>query len=472
MNSFIQAIDNTRNVTRTENGGVTFDTSTDACVDLFFNIGAARSAMRTIGKSKFIGNFVAAYEQDPETAIKIMLWTRDVRGGAGERQIFRVILSYVEKYYPQYLEGIVNIIPEIGRWDDLLTLETEQGRALATSKIRSALNQRNGLCAKWMPRKGKVAARLRSDLGWSPKFYRKTLVNLTNVVEQKMCSNQWDEINFEHVPSLAASRYQRAFATRAPMAYAKYCNSLSAGTAKINSGAVYPYDVIKSLTTGNTTASVAQWEALPNYLEGSTERLLPMVDVSGSMDMFKISDSTSVMTVALGLGLYLADKAPGEFKDTFLTFSSRSRLQHLRGDLVAKLNQMRSSDWGMSTSLESAFKEILAVATANRVDPDQMPTMLVVLSDMEFDYAGSQAPMDYAARSYEEEGYKLPKVVFWNLAARSTEGNVPVRFDEDGVALVSGFSPSIMKSILSGDDFSPRAIMQRAISDPRYDIFS
>jgi hypothetical protein len=268
-----------QNNTVTENGMTTNSSSLNACVDLFFTIGA----MRGQNKERLISKFSLALLNDPNRAMKILFWVRDIRGGAGERQIFKDIMVYLAENHPQFLKENIPYVSEYGRWDDLLTLVGTKLETEALTQIRWALENKNGLAAKWMPRKGPVANRLRQFLEMSPKQYRKTLVELTKVVETQMCSNEWESIDFGKLPSVASARYQKAFWKRNEAGYKAYIASLQKGEAKINASAVYPYDVTKSLQRGNADVAIEQWKALPNYMEGSTERILPVVDVSGSM---------------------------------------------------------------------------------------------------------------------------------------------------------------------------------------------
>jgi len=208
MNSFVNAAKSQK--ARTANGMKALKSTASNCVDLFFKIGASR------GKN-IIPQFTAAYVEDMHVAMRIAQWARDVRGGAGERQLFRDILMYLDKNDPDAAVALIRKVPELGRWDDLLLPFTSNVvKDFAYSMIRDALNNGNGLCAKWMPRKGEQAAELRSYLGWTPKYYRKRLVELTNVVETAMCANKWDNINFNHVPSVASARYKKAFARHTP----------------------------------------------------------------------------------------------------------------------------------------------------------------------------------------------------------------------------------------------------------------
>lgn len=463
MNDFVEAVKNVQVETNTLNGMKTFDGSKSSLVDLFFQIGSSRG-------QNLSSQFVRAIQEDETLALRLLMWARDIRGGAGEREVVRQILKGLETTNSAALMRLMPHIPEYGRFDDLLIFETPAARVRAFAIIASALKAGNGLAAKWCPRKGKTAVELRQYMGLSPKAYRKMLVALTRVVETQMCANQWTEINYSQVPSLAAARYQAAFKRHDQAGYDDYKTSLIQGQAKVNAAAVYPYDVIKSYyNQGDTVVVQAQWEALPNYV--GNDLILPLVDVSGSMTCPVAGNSNlSCMDVAVSLGLYLADKNQGPFKDMFLTFSEDSRLEILRGNLIEKIRQMEMSEWGMNTNLESAFKRILNYATEWKVPRRHMPKYLLILSDMEFDTAvdQDQSAMQMITERYLRSGYQVPKVVFWNLNAR--KGNVPVRFDEQGTALVSGFSPAIMKSILSAEHFSPMSIMLETLNSPRYAI--
>jgi len=463
----------------TENGMATNSSSLSAVVDLFFNIGA----MRGQDKERLIATFSKAFYQDPTRAMKILFWARDVRGGAGERQIFRDIMGYLVESHPEALKINLNLIPEFGRWDDLLVLEDTKLQADAFNLIQKALlEDQDGLCAKWMPRKGVTAAKLRNHMGLTPKLYRMVLVSLTNVVEQLMCAKRWEDIDFSKLPSVAGARYQKAFWKNAKEQYEAYIGKLQKGEAKINAGAVYPYDITKSLRSGNADVATEQWKALPNWMEGANEMILPMVDVSGSMSCPAGGNpNVTCMDVAVSLGLYISEKNEGPFKDAFLTFSGKPELQVLTGSLKDRFQQLSRSDWAMNTNLEAAFKQVLDQAVKHDVSQDQMPDKILILSDMEFDEA--TATRSYWGRNdntsewnstaqqmienmYNNAGYKMPKIVYWNIQSRN--GQSPVRFDKQGTALISGFSPAIMTSVITAEEFTPASIMDETILSERY----
>jgi len=465
----------------TANGAVTNASSLNKNVDLFFLAGASR------GKD-ITSTFAGALVEDSEVAVRVLEWARDARGGAGERETFRKLFGYLIRTEPKLAERVLPKVPELGRWDDvLMTFGTSLERD-ALRMISFALKDvQDGLCAKWMPRQGAEANKIRSYMKLSPKLYRKLVVGLSNTVEQKMCAQDWTGIVYPHVPSVAAARYQKAFLKHDPAGYGKYKEKLVSGEAKINASAVYPYDVIRSLTHGDKTVANAQWASLPNYLEGSDENILPVVDVSGSMSGVPVSGSVTALDVAISLGLYTSERMGGVFKDQFVTFSGVPQMIKLKGDLSQRYSQMSQSDWGMNTDIGAVFKLILTAAVKGKVPQKEMPTKILILSDMEFDAcittggsgkktsymstggsAVSVSAMEFIEKEYADAGYKVPQIVFWNLNGRA--GNSPVTYNKVGAALVSGFSPSIVKSVLGGEEMTPISIMLKTVMVERYDF--
>ncbi len=469
-NAILSETSRTANVARTANGMKALKSTLSNTTDLFFKIGASR------GKN-ITSQFSKAYAEDREMALRVAQWARDVRGGAGERELFRQVLKHLEATNKDELLNtrLLRNVSEIGRWDDLLVFTDAEVKQVAFNLIREALEAGNGLCAKWMPRKGPLAIELREAFGWSPKFYRKRLVELTKVVETQMCAKEFDSINFSHVPSLAMSRYSKAFGKNAPDAFTAYKEALKKGdpkVAKVNAGAVYPYDIVKNVRRGDSALANEQWKALPNFMGDAS--VLPLVDVSGSMTA-KVGGQTkaelSCLDVAVSLGLYCSDKNTGPFKDVFLTFSSKPKFVTLTGTLSEKVRKMERSNWEMSTNLHAAFDEILRVAVSNNVAREDMPKVLLIMSDMQFNCCTGfdDRAIQMIRRKYNDADYEMPNVVFWNINAYE---NVPVRFDEKGTALVSGFSPSIVKAVLAADmdSMTPEAVMKKAVMSDRYTL--
>jgi len=480
-------------LTRTDNGAVTNATSLNKNVDLFFTIGASRGK-DPVELQKL---FDTALHENFEIAVRILLWSRDVRGGAGERQIFKDLMNQALTYLKNEssenrIQNFMDKVVEVGRWDDLIALFFNTDFEYhALRKIRHGLLvEGNALAGKWMPRPkhSKEANKIRSFLKMTPSEYRKLLVNLSDTVEQKMCAKEWGKINYEHVPSLAQARYTQAFMRNDGVRYQQYLDSLAKGESKVNTAAVYPYDVIKTLNFGKKSLANSQWDNLPNYCEGNDGNVLPVVDTSGSMGTPVGGNSNlTCIDVAVSLGLYLSERLGGKFKDHFVTFSANPEMQRVKGDLASRYHSMRRAEWGMNTDVIAVFETLLAKATEYGASENIMPKTVLILSDMQFDMGTrsmysmfdrhnkshktndyNKSTMDSIKARYETAGYGLPNIVWWNLNA--SMGNVPVSFDEQGTALVSGFSPSIMKSILGGEDMTPNSIMMETVMVDRYKV--
>jgi hypothetical protein len=454
----------------TANGMAAHSTTTNALLDLFFVIGSARNVDISV-------KFMRAFTTDPVNTLRMLFWARDVRGGAGERDTFRKLMSVVETHEPKMAIELIPVIPLYGRWDDLEAFVTAPVQLAAAAHWAQAIQSGDGLAGKWANRKGHWANLIRRALKMDPKTYRKTVVPLTQVVETQMCAQQWDQINYSHVPSVASARYAKAFGRHDPVRYTEYKAAALKGDAKINSQALYPYDVLRGVNLGDAATALAQWENLPNYL-GDTGFILPLVDTSGSMHSpvgGQKGSGLSCLDVAVSLGLYLADKQQGPFANMFLNFDTNSKIHVLKGNLLEKHAQLRACAWGGSTNLESAFKEILRVAVMGRVTPDQMPRTLLVITDLGFNtYTGGMNTTAWGMvqQIYARHNYQVPQIVWWNVSHRAGgyggDANFPVQANQGGTALVSGFSPSILKQVLNSHTCTPEQIMWNTIQDDRY----
>lgn len=487
MNKFVETWKNNEETlfTCTENGALTYKTSGNACVDLFFKIGA----MRGQDTNRLIQMFKEAYSENPNLAVRILLWVRDIRSGAGERKIFRDIMLWLENYEPVVVEAILPKISELGRFDDLLIFRSHRVQQVALKIYEQALRDKNLLAYKFLPSEGGAKRReynlLRNYLNLTPRQYRKLKSKFNQVVETKMSARQWTEINYSHVPSLAHSRYRKAFSRHDPIGYQTYSAALiknieegvTTSDVKINAGAVYPYDVLKDAIArrhyGLTIKSEenvvqAQWAALPNYMQD--KNILPLIDVSGSMaSQVGNNKNLTCMTVAVSLGLYMATKNTGPFNGMFVTFHSDPQLVTLKSnDIIDNVQQVMTSPWGYSTNIDAALKLVLNHAVKNKVSQRDLPEYLVVLSDMEFDDSGDNVQYETYKQDFRNAGYEAPKIVWWNIQSRNDHS--PIRVNDQGTALVSGFSPSIAKSIMSGEDISPVSIMLKTIMSDRYKL--
>ena len=433
------------NYTTTTNGAITNQTSGKECLDLFQRIGN----MRHQDSLHILEDFETAYIENKELATQVLFWARAARIGSGERKTFHTILSEIGKTSPDFISDNAKTIAELGYWKDLVPyLHIKNVVAVFAQAIRD----KDRLACKWAPRKCAV---LRDELKMTNKEYRKWLSEHSETVEQKMSEKSWSDIEYSSVPGSAMRRYGGAFDKQDTQRFEDWKNDK---TSKASVSATYPHEVLQ---TNDEALAEKLWNNLPDLLSDSDENILPMIDVSGSM-------FGQPLAVAISLGMYLSERTKGEFKDMFLTFSEDPQLVRLAGDSVKeRLDNIVEANWGMSTDFEQAYRHILRVAKKHNVVPDSMPTMLLVLSDMQFnDSQRGMTHFNHMKERYEQAGYELPKIVFWNLDAHM---GTPAECDDDSVAMVSGFSPSIMKAILNAEDFTPMDVMMEALKDIEID---
>jgi hypothetical protein len=437
------------NYTTTTNGAITNQTSGKECLDLFQRIGN----MRYSDRLSILEDFNRAYEEDKELATQVLFWARAARVGSGERKTFHTILSEIGETSPDFISDNAKTIAELGYWKDLLQYFHIPK---VISVFAQAIRDKDRLACKWAPRKCAV---LRDELKMTNKEYRKWLKKHSETVEQTMSEKEWGEVNYSSVPGSAMRKYSRAFTKQDSKRFDEWKNDK---TTKASVSATYPHEV---LACDDSALADKLWDNLPDLLSESEENILPMIDVSGSM-------FGQPLAVAMSLGMYLSERTKGEFRDLFLTFSENPELVRLQGDTVQdRLSNISQADWGMNTDFGKAFEHILRVAKKHNVLPDSMPTMLLVLSDMQFDESQGRTDTHFSwmEEEFEKAGYKLPKIVFWNLDAHF---GTPARCSDDSVAMVSGFSPSIMKAVLNAEEFNPVSVMMEALKDIEIDYIN
>jgi hypothetical protein len=475
MNKFFNAIKT--NDTFTENGMVAHSTSGSSVLDLFYRMGSSRSNPQDI-----VALFEMAYAEDKNLALKAMFHNRDIRGGQMERDTFRYMFRWLCVNDPGVAVKVLQFVPFYGRWDDVLVALNTRIEANVINMIEDALIAGDALCAKWMPREksanSNTAKYLMNGLGLTPRRYRKLLANANKAVEVQMCANEWAEINFNHVPSVANMKYSKAFWRHDGERYGDWINNIGKVDAKtgvvnkINAGAIFPHDVLKGYIKGSRSNDVTvdqMWANLPDFL-GDGESFIPVIDTSGSMydwESSRISGDLYAGDVATGLGIYLAERNKSVFKNGMITFSDEPNLVILSGTLEQKVRQVRCASVHGTTDVEAVFRLILDKAKAARLPQEDMPKNIVILSDMQFNDCVDK-PSDNAlsmiTRMYESAGYRIPNVIFWNLASK--EGT-PTKMNSKGTALVSGYSPSIMTGLLKGD-MTPMGVMMGVLLSERY----
>lgn len=442
----------------TANNAVTHSTSLDYCVDMFFLAGASRS----MSEKDIITVFERAYAQDKQLAAKILFWSRDARGGAGERRFFQIVMKHIVSTYPEVADQLMIHTPIFGYWKDVFVIETPTENNLNWLMYQLEESDNKNLLAKWFPRKGPWFSAMHKYMKKSPKEFRQMLVEMTRVVETQMCNRDWSSIEYSKVPSVAMNRYRNAFFKHDGDRMTQYISDVKSGNAKINASVLFPHQLYQAIQGGqNADAVEAQWNAMPDYMADSTERILPVCDVSGSMTGLP-------MDVSVSLGLYISERNKGIFKDAFITFSEDPEMQYLQGTLSQRMSQLSNASWGYSTDLQKVFRLILDSAVRESIQPDEMPTKILIISDMEFNEAGVNTNLDAIRAQYTQWGYTMPEIVFWNVNGRI--GNSPAQVGDENVGLVSGFSPSILKSILKGKIYGPRELMLDTVMTDRYKL--
>lgn len=429
------------------------------------------AAMR--GQPGVVDLFVKAFNENEMFAIANILYLRDIRGGLGERNSFYQILQYLEVNDIDMCKRVIKKIPMLGRWKDIFELKTLDARLYAYAMVKGALANQDGLCAKWMPRQGVFANELRAFMQLTPKQWRKTLVNLTNVVESKMCAKEWDSIDYKAVPSQAARIYASAFSRHAEAEYKEFLENVKSGKTTINAGAINACDVIKYFWDhGKNRDAIIQanadalWNALPKPVKAPNA--IVMVDSSSSMNHG--SAKVAPMTAAFAVGMYVAQHAEGAFKDKLLTFNTTSKIYNLDSNASVhdRLTVMKEAAWGGSTNYESAFSELVIYCQRNGIT--ELPKQLIVVSDMQFNQSSRSADgaLATARTIVRQAGFEMPQIVYWNVnssACTHAEAN------ENGVALINGFSTNALNSVIGLDewkDVSPIDVMLETLSNDRY----
>jgi hypothetical protein len=482
-NPLVRGLTVDSNYTLTEKGAMTNKSTLNDVLDWF----GAGGALRTRSELDITNLFSRAFAQDKLLALKVLFYFRDVRMGQGERKTFRTILAWLANRYADVAKKNLENVPFYGRWDDLYALMgtplEKDVFAIFSEQLKADIKgMKKGdsvsLLAKWLKSENtssnesrRLGHKTREALGLSPKKYRKILSALRkhiDVLEVKMCAGNWKDIDFEKVPSKASLNYRKCFGKHDQERYAAYLSAVEKGEAKMNAGAVYPYEILEKITASYSEQDIKSldllWKSMPNWLEGNEHYGLVIADTSGSM-------TGRPMSIAVSLAIYFAQRNVGPFQNVWMNFSQAPTLQHLRGNNLKEIYcNIDRINWSGTTNLQSAFDLILNTAVSHGVAQKDMPAVLYIVSDMEFDCACSSnksTNFQVMKKKFEAAGYKLPNVVWWNVNARNEQ--YPIRTDDTGTALVSGCSPSILKSLLSAKTFDPMSIVYETVNNPRYD---
>ena len=494
--SYLYNLKKEASYTRTLNGALTHNTTGDACLDFF----AVAGGMRYRRKADQIRLFDRAYIETPDLAMKLLFHIRDIRGGMGERSLFRTLLRHVAFAWPESARINAEYIAEFGRWDDLLCLLGTPAADKAVDTIRiqlakdeAALKRREAgeedapisLLAKWMPsdntssmRTRKTAVRLMAALGMKRKEYRRLVTALrarTGLVECRMTRKQPEKINYEAVPAQAMLKYRCAFMRNDKDRFTEYLVEVASGDKQMHTGTLFPYEVLRPFFNGgfNWSAQEAKgmealeqlWDHLPGTVNNTNA--ISVVDTSGSM--YTSYGPLMPALISQAMGLYCAERCEGLFHNHLITFESTPHLIEIHGtSLRDKLRYIGTLPWGGSTDLEAVFNLILSAAVDGKAKQEEMPQVLYIFSDMEFNCAirgADKTVYENARELFEAYGYQMPAVVFHNV--NSWQMQAPVTAHTRGTALSSGASTCMMEHKFDGN-ITPMDHMLRVLNSKRY----
>ncbi len=474
---------NEANLTRTENGALTHRSTGSHCLNLFAAIGALRdrSADETARR------FLRAYAEDPDLAMKILFYARDIRGGLGERSVFRTLLVWLAENEKPSLVRNLPYIAEFGRWDDLLVLLDTSARPEAIALLREQFEAdrsalQNGgavsLLGKWLPSVNaskaetvRLAKELSRAFGLREAEYRKALSALRAAIrilendlrERKYC------FDYAKQPSRALFKYRKALQRSDGARYQAFLSRVARGEAQMHTAALMPYDIVAAAYRAQESERAAlntTWNALEDFTNG--ENAIVVADGSGSMYW---GGKPLPATVAQSLAIYFAQHNKGAFHNHFITFSANPRLVELQGrDIVEQVRFCRSFNECADTNLQKVFELILRAAVLHQVPQCELPTTLYIVSDMEFNCCTRDASLtnfEYAKKLFRSRGYELPQVVFWNVQSRNEQQ--PVKMNEQGAALVSGCTPRIFAQVMRGE-MDPYTNMLHTVCTERYEV--
>ena len=472
----------TANRTFTENGAITPRSTGSDCLNLFATIGA----LRTQSEAEIENRFLRAYAENPDLAMKILFYARDIRGGLGERSVFRTVLRWLAENEKTSLVRNLSLIAEYGRWDDILVLLNTPACREAESVLYKQFladmkalenGEQVSLLGKWMPSVNasnkeavQMAKHLARIFGMNDAQYRKALSALRaeiRIIENNLRERDYT-FDYAKQPSRAMFRYRHAFMRNDQERYQAFMTQVKTGEVTLHTRTLMPYEIVTStykVQENEREALNVTWNALEDFT--NNENAIVVADGSASMYWYSNPEPAAV---AQSLAIYFAERNRGAFHNHFITFSMSPRLVEIKGkDIVEKARYCRTFTECANTNLQAVFELILRTAVENRVPQKDLPTTLYIVSDMEFDSCIQDASLsnfENAKALYRRRGYMLPRVVFWNV--RSRNQHQPVRMNEQGVALVSGCTARIFSQVMSGE-MDPYTNMMNVIGSTRYE---
>ena len=483
----------------TENGAVGYKKFGNTFVDFNFRI----SSYRNMDESAIMADFFEMMNEDQILAMKMLFMARDVRGGLGERRLFKVIMKNLADTNPDLVKKVIPIIPEYGKWDDLFELFGTKCEKQMVSFVKDQINKdlisasKNesiSILAKWMPSINtsnrntvNMAYKFANEMKLTPRQYRKMLTNLRSILnlpETNLSANRIDKVVYPEVASKAHLNLKNVFLRKDADRYIAFLESTKRGETKINAATLAPYEVWnkyageqsyysrRSVKYDETLEQL--WKNLKSY--GNLENTLVVADGSGSMSVKLGKTNITALDVAQSLAVYFGERCEGQYKNNFITFSERPQLVNFGdGTLKSKIDIVSKYTEVANTNIEAVFDLILTTAKSKNMSQEDLPKTIVVISDMEFDSAtcsnrGSRLNktlFEGIQDKYAENGYQLPRLAFWNVNSRNLA--VPIQINKMGVNLVSGFNQAAIKMVMSGN-LDPFLAIKDMLDNKRYDL--
>ena len=512
--------------TFTENGALALSTSGDKCLDFFTRI------VRNAPLNDYLSAFTEAYNESPEMALQMLLNLRDIRDGKGEKLISQILMIYLKFAKPSVYRYLLPKFISYGYWKDILVIcditqryflkiepsadklniinlidyemtlmAIEIKKDLAILSETSSAKKAISLAGKWAPSEGchydkqvkvPLSKRLRNLLSMSAKDYRIAISKLRahlNILEMLMATGRFSNIDFSHIPSVAHNKMRAAFKREKnsagketeerkelKMRYEEYLKALSKGdpSVKINTKGIQPHELIvkyleKDSYLDETTE--AQWRSLVDEIRkiGTFNNTMAIVDVSASM-------LGVPMQVSIALGILIATLTCAPYNGQMITFHEKPSWFSIdiNESLLENVKKTKNMSWGGNTNILSVFQLILKKAVDNHLTQEQMIKQLFIFTDMQFDKASSfqsgwKTTYKTITKMYSDAGYITPKIIFWNLRTSITK-TLSVDKGEEGVAMLSGFSAELLKSILNAEIITPLSLLLKVLEPYKIDL--
>ena len=480
---YIEALYEELNKVYTEKGDLAYKSTGSFCLDFFSVVGGMRNTQKLV-----MPLFLKAFSENKLLAIKLLFYCRDVRGGLGERDIFRLILNFLGNFHPEVARQLIPFIPEYGRFDDYLVLLYTQIKDDVINAIKEQLemdieNKNNGksisLLAKWLPSINTSNAEAREmaniiaeGLGMNAEKYRKTLSYLRKglIIENNLRTKDYT-FDYDKVPSNAFHKYNEAFLRNDETKFNDFLSQVEKGEKKIKANTIFPYEIIRECSNLRYSKHLPEFKQKINILDlqwkaiARSEYLSKCIvvrDGSGSMEWSPFG-GVIPLDVATSLAILISEQLPAPFKDCFITFSSNPQLvKLLPGTIYDKFLQVEPYNECSNTNIQKVYDLLYNVAVKNNVKKEDMIEKVIIISDMEFDYAvDNMSTFEAFKQKYADAGLEMPELVFWNVASR--HGTVPVTKNENNVKLISGSSNKVMDLVMNNISADPYDLMIQAM---------